>query len=185
MTRAARHLTPRPGGSDRPCIVPDSAHHAPDDRRQFLAHLGQAVEVVPVLAAGGDGAAMAWEGQVVAHGGLALVQRRAQGPDLLLARDERQDHPEPGRIAELTGFRRIAVRRAYLSRWSAGFFALLGRRRAGANRSSRDCPDSALLSSSPARGRAPRSHFAGRWKTMATTIGPPTPGLAGGTGTIW
>src|SRR5437763_1252135 len=81
-----------PGGSIRSTTRYESADQCLHDRREFLTRLGQAIEVVLPLAAWGDDAAMPEEGQVMADGGLALVQFLAQGPHVLLARGERQDH---------------------------------------------------------------------------------------------
>ena len=78
-----------------------AGHQALDDDGEVAADVGEAVEVVLALAAGGDDPAVAEQGEVVADGRLALAELRAEGADVLLAVGEDQDHLEPGRVADV------------------------------------------------------------------------------------
>jgi hypothetical protein len=51
-----------------------SSHQTPDHLRQFLARFGQGIEVVLPLTANRDDPAVPQQGEVMADGGLALVQ---------------------------------------------------------------------------------------------------------------
>ena len=68
---------------------------------QVATGVGQAVEVVLTLAAGGDDAAVSQQSQVMADGGLALAELGAQGTDVSLAIGQDQDDLEPGGIADV------------------------------------------------------------------------------------
>ena len=79
-------VPPRGGRSLIPRLEAFSVvHQALDDAGEVGAGVGQAVEVVLALAAGGDDPAVAEQGQVMADRRLALAELGAEGADVLLA----------------------------------------------------------------------------------------------------
>jgi hypothetical protein len=68
---------------------------------QIGAGVGQAVEVILTLTAGGDDTAVPQECEVMADGRLALAKLRAQGTDVAFAFGKNQDDLKPGRIAHV------------------------------------------------------------------------------------
>src|SRR3954452_2857882 len=124
-----------------------------DDRGELFARLGQAVEIVLTLTARRDDPAVSQQGQVMAHGGLTLIQLAGEGADVPLPFREHQDDLQTGRVADLLQEHRRLLDLLEPLLGTLLRFARLGRRRRRAAGCGRHRGYSHVISR--AKGRTP------------------------------
>ncbi len=119
-TETGRAMRPPRLAGSRPARFragrPVSVDQAVDHAGQVGAGLGEAVEIILALAARGDDAAVAEQGEVVADGGLALAELGAQAPTC--RSPSARIRITWRRVGSLTCLRRMEARRAFWNRCS-------------------------------------------------------------------